>query len=298
MEARPAAGLERPSLGLAARRFSFKLTRSLVDRGRVFRLVVALLIVVAVAACSGDELSTEEEAVAGDVVETQPESTPAEAEPTESPPAAQSVARPRVRPARIARVIDGDTLETADGRRIRLVQIDAPESSGECYGTEATAALQALLSPGSPIGLERDPRLDDVDRYGRLLRYVHKGRRNVNIVLVRRGAASVWFFDGDRGRYADRLLAAARAAKSRKRGAWGACRAQVDPSGAFQTGSRRPPAAQAATGSGCTAGYTPCLPVTGDLDCADVRALGKAPVVVTGDDPYRLDGDDDGSGCE
>ena len=46
-------------------------------------------------------------------------------------------------------------------------------------------------------------------------------------------------------------------------------------------------------------GYSPCLPATEeDLDCADVRALGKAPVVVTGDDPYRLDGDDDGYGCE
>jgi hypothetical protein len=38
--------------------------------------------------------------------------------------------------------------------------------------------------------------------------------------------------------------------------------------------------------------------VTDDLDCADVRALGKAPVVVNGNDPFRLDGDDDGYGCE
>jgi hypothetical protein len=38
--------------------------------------------------------------------------------------------------------------------------------------------------------------------------------------------------------------------------------------------------------------------VVGDLDCPDVRALGKAPVTVTGDDPYRLDADGDGIGCE
>jgi hypothetical protein len=35
-----------------------------------------------------------------------------------------------------------------------------------------------------------------------------------------------------------------------------------------------------------------------DLDCADVRALGVAPVRVVGSDPYRLDGDGDGYGCE
>ena len=44
------------------------------------------------------------------------------------------------------------------------------------------------------------------------------------------------------------------------------------------------------------AGY--CLPIRGDLDCADVEAMGKAPVRVTGDDPYGLDEDGDGYGCE
>lgn len=250
-------------------------------------LVVAVLAVAfCVTACS-EEPSTEDEAVAGDVAATEsPEAPPSRMQPGGAA---------RVRPARVARVIDGDTLETADGQRIRLVQIDAPESSGECYGAEATAALQALLPQGSRIGLERDPRLDDVDRYGRLLRYVHTGGRNINIVLVRRGAASVWFFDGDRGRYAGRLLATARGAQARERGAWGACRARLDPSGGFQTSAL---GRETALGSGCTAGYSPCLPVTDDLDCVDVRSLGKAPVVVTGNDPYRLDGDDDGYGCE
>ena len=52
------------------------------------------------------------------------------------------------------------------------------------------------------------------------------------------------------------------------------------------------------SGSGCEPGYTPCLPIVSDLDCADVRAMGNAPVHVTGSDPYRLDGDHDGVGCE
>jgi hypothetical protein len=52
------------------------------------------------------------------------------------------------------------------------------------------------------------------------------------------------------------------------------------------------------TPSNCQSGYSPCLPIVADLDCPDVRALGKAPVRVTGSDPYRLDADDDGIGCE
>jgi micrococcal nuclease len=137
----------------------------------------------------------------------------------------------------VARVIDGDTLETSDGERVRLVQIDAPErQEGECYAAESTAALADLIPAGAEIRLEADPRLDDVDRFGRLLRYVHRGDTNVNLELVRRGAASVWFFEGDWGRYADELLDAARGAEDAGRGLWGACpAAELDPERAVDT---------------------------------------------------------------
>jgi hypothetical protein len=39
-------------------------------------------------------------------------------------------------------------------------------------------------------------------------------------------------------------------------------------------------------------------PYPPDVDCADIRALGIAPVQVVGSDPHRLDADDDGLGCE
>jgi hypothetical protein len=51
-------------------------------------------------------------------------------------------------------------------------------------------------------------------------------------------------------------------------------------------------------GSNCHPSYDPCLPIVGDLDCKDVRAMGKAPVIVKGPDDYRLDADHDGIGCE
>jgi micrococcal nuclease len=129
-----------------------------------------------------------------------------------------------VQDAAVARVGDGDTVDLADGSRVRLVQIDAPElGEGECYGQEAAQALRELLPEGATVRLEADPRLDDVDRFGRLLRYVHLGDTNVNLELVRSGAASVWFFERDRGRYAAELLDAAHAAEKADRGLWGAC---------------------------------------------------------------------------
>jgi micrococcal nuclease len=123
----------------------------------------------------------------------------------------------------VAAVIDGDTIEVAGGRRVRLVQIDAPEpSEGECWGSEAATELRKLLPEGTRVRLARDVRLDEVDRFGRLLRYVFTEERNVNLALVERGGAAAWFAGG-RGRYADELLAASREARAARRGLWGGC---------------------------------------------------------------------------
>lgn len=142
------------------------------------------------------------------------------------------------KPATVERIVDGDTLVVRGGARIRLVQIDAPESGEECYAAASTRELARLAPPGTPVTLEADPTLDRVDRYGRLLRYVHAGGANVNLVLVRRGAATPWFYDGDRGRYASRLLAAVTAARVERRGMWGACRVFWNPYGPVDTRSR------------------------------------------------------------
>lgn len=123
----------------------------------------------------------------------------------------------------VAYVNDGDTLRLRDGRRVRLLQIDAPELHGDCYGRAALAALLRLAPKGTAVTLERDRALDAKDAYGRLLRYVFVGGRNVDVVLVREGAASPYFFHKRRGRYADELLSAAADARAARRGYWGAC---------------------------------------------------------------------------
>jgi micrococcal nuclease len=143
---------------------------------------------------------------------------------------------------RVSQVVDGDTLDLRNGSRVRLVQIDTPElGTAECYSRAAARELQRLLPEGSAVRLEADSRLDQVDRYGRLLRYAHRGAMNVNLELVKRGAATVWFYEGDRGRYAGRLLAAARQARTRKRGLWGACRTTwnpLEPAATYRSGRK------------------------------------------------------------
>jgi endonuclease YncB( thermonuclease family) len=138
----------------------------------------------------------------------------------------------------VASITDGDTLRLTSGARVRLLQIDAPElGTGECWSRAARTALLRRVPVGSRVGLEADSRLDRVDRFGRLLRYVHRGTTNVNVALVRAGAAAPYFFGGERGKHAARLLAEAVRAKAAKRGLWGACRGAVlDPNRAVGTG--------------------------------------------------------------
>jgi micrococcal nuclease len=125
--------------------------------------------------------------------------------------------------ARVAYVNDGDTLTLTTGARVRLVQIDAPELYDDCYGRAARAALRRLVPNQTRVSLIRDPALDTTDRYGRKLRYVLVRGLNVNAALVRQGAASPYFFHGDRGVYAGALLDAVDEARSAHRGYWRAC---------------------------------------------------------------------------
>jgi micrococcal nuclease len=125
--------------------------------------------------------------------------------------------------AAVAWISDGDTLRLTNGRKVRLLQIDAPERESDCYGHEATRVLTELAPKGTRVTLEADPSLDDKDTYGRLLRYVLVGGENVNLTLIERGAVSPYFFRKERGRYASEFLAAAKRARSERRGFWKAC---------------------------------------------------------------------------
>ena len=139
----------------------------------------------------------------------------------------------------VQRVADGDSIVVQGGDRVRLLQIDAPElGAGECYGRDALEELERILQPRDVIVLEADPRLDRVDRFRRLLRYVRLGETNVNVELVRRGAATPYFRRGARGRHADELLEAVDEARDGRRGVWSACRVSWEPDRQIETHPR------------------------------------------------------------
>jgi micrococcal nuclease len=191
----------------------------------------------------------------------------------------------------VTHIVDGDTLDVrlASGKseRIRLIGIDTPER-GECYATKATERAR-LLAMSKPVVLRGDATQDTRDRYGRLLAYVWiSGGKDLGYQLIAGGFAKVYVYRNPFQRLSAYRNAEA-GAKGATGGQWKACGTPTT----LTTPAPTPP-----SGSNCHASYSPCLPIVGDLDCADVRALGVAPVRVLGSDPYRLDGDNDGWGCE
>ena len=137
----------------------------------------------------------------------------------------------------VSKVVDGDTITMSNGEKVRLIQIDTPElASKECYGIQAKSELSKLLNQAGEVSLTSDPNLDEVDKYGRLLRYVFIGNINLNLKLIEIGAAAPYFYRGEKGIYAAQLLKAAQTAQKRKLGMWGMCPGtRLSPNNAVQT---------------------------------------------------------------
>ena len=128
--------------------------------------------------------------------------------------------------AQVDRVIDGDTIRVRlDGARytVSLTGVDTPETTHptrgvEPHGPEAAAYTTARLT-GATVRLDRDPAGDDIDAYGRLLRYVLLASgEHVNATLIRDGyATAIRTFPYSRQREFIQLEAQARRAR---RGLW------------------------------------------------------------------------------
>lgn len=81
---------------------------------------------------------------------------------------------------KVSQVVDGDTIKViVDGqtKTVRLIGVDTPEvvdprKPVQCFGQEASDFTKKLLENQSVV-LESDPTQGDVDKYGRLLRYVY-----------------------------------------------------------------------------------------------------------------------------
>ena len=127
----------------------------------------------------------------------------------------------------VIRVVDGDTIEARIGDRVedvRYIGVDTPETVKpdapvECFGPRASRFDHALVEHRRVrlvFGVERR------DVYGRLLAYVHLGRRFVNAELVRRGLARTLRIPPN-DRFAPLFARLERRAARAGRGLWGAC---------------------------------------------------------------------------
>jgi endonuclease YncB( thermonuclease family) len=224
--------------------------------------------------------------------------------------------------ATVRRVVDGDTLVLTDGREVQLIGVDAPEA-GECAGDGAMAHVRARVD-GRDVTLHREPGVDR-DRSGRPLFYIRYDgpgdSYDLGYSLAYNGLARPYPPYAGNYRYTANVAEAVERARAADAGAHGAVcdpvpaparddeRTDEDrtPAVAAPAPAPRPsprpaprpqpapaPQPRPAAGTGCHPGYEPCVPTGRDLDCGEVGYR----VRVVGPDEYRLDADDDGSGCE
>ena len=134
----------------------------------------------------------------------------------------------------VTNVVDGDTIDIDDGRRIRLLGIDTPErfTSPECYGDEAFNHLAQMLGD-SKITLEYD--IERLDAYGRTLAWVRTSDVFVNAQMIDDGFACVLIIPPNGSEYEALLESLEQGATTANRGLWGACGSCDVP--AFQAGA-------------------------------------------------------------
>ncbi len=116
---------------------------------------------------------------------------------------------------RVSRVIDGDTVQLEDGRKVRYAGINAPEE-GEPYHRESTQANNLLVG-NKTVQLEFGR--SKTDKQGRLLAYLYLGRTLVQAELVKQGWALVMRTQA-LPRYWEPLLKQQAEAKAAGRGIW------------------------------------------------------------------------------
>jgi micrococcal nuclease len=130
----------------------------------------------------------------------------------------------------VERAVDGDTLKLTDGRRVRLIGINTPESTKrtEQYGKEASQYTMSKLN-GKQVWIQKD--ISETDRYDRLLRIVWLAipsddmdesevrAKMFNADLVIKGYAEPSTFQPD-VKYSKYFIKFAREARDQNTGLW------------------------------------------------------------------------------
>lgn len=115
----------------------------------------------------------------------------------------------------VKKVLDGDTVELSDGRRVRYLGINTPEWQ-EPFSIKAKRLNKSLVE-GRTVTLEFDKRR--TDGYKRLLAYVFIDGVMVNEKILEKGFAHVFFFPPNL-KYNDKFLDVQKKAKIERKGMW------------------------------------------------------------------------------
>ncbi|MBN1992128.1 MAG: thermonuclease family protein [Anaerolineae bacterium] len=136
-------------------------------------------------------------------------------EPTSIPPGDGPTQPADLETATVAQVVDGDTIELTDGRRVRYIGINTPERD-QPYYQEATEANRQLVG-GKEAQLEFDQ--ETFDKYGRTLAYIWVEGTMVNLTMLKEGFANA-FTVPPNVRYEEQFREAEREAREAGRGLW------------------------------------------------------------------------------
>ena len=191
---------------------------------------------------------------------------------------------------------DGDSWVASDGKEYRLGLVNAPESNETC-GQEARGFTSEYLDEGFTVDAY------STDTYSRTVAEVFdKDGHSLNVALAKSGLGNGKYLDEfrhenpDLGKRLDAAFAEAPKPEcqiSAEEAAAAAAAAAAEAQRKQQEAQRRQ-LVQEPGPSNCTPGYSPCLAPRADWDCGEIGH----PVAVTGSDPYRLDRDGDGTGCD
>ncbi|MSQ13670.1 MAG: micrococcal nuclease [Dehalococcoidia bacterium] len=226
---------------------------------------------------------------------------------------------PQRQTARVVEVVDGDTVKVEiSGQRytVRYIGVDTPETvhptkGVQPFGPEASAANKKLVA-GKTVELEKD--VSEIDRYGRLLRYVYVDGVMVNAWLVQNGFAQSATYPPD-VRHQELFVRLQREAREAGRGLWGvplsasSPRAPPTPPAPTPTPAATPATSDQPRGAATLPigkrteqplRYDPRGP---DRDCGDFSTWAEAQDFYDAaggpaSDPHRLDGNHDGVACE
>jgi endonuclease YncB( thermonuclease family) len=199
--------------------------------------------------------------------------------PATSAPDSGSEAEPRILHGRVVGITDGDTLTLLVDReqvRIRLAQIDAPESN-QPYGKQSKTAL-------STLAFDKQARVEvvDVDRYGRTVGEVFVDGIDVNREMVRDGHA--WAYT--KYSHTTEIIELENSARAAKKGLWALPENQREPPWIWRHPKRTPRPKPGPLACG-TRAY-----------CSEMVSCEEARFYFEQCGVDSLDGDDDGTPCE